>query len=180
MRAAVVYESMYGNTRHIAEAIRDGLEYAGLATDLYPVAEVPPLDGVDLLVVGGPTHTWSMSRASTRHAAVEAAGKASSGLHLEPKAEAAGLREWLATTALDVPVAAGFDTRLSAPSFLTGRASRGIARRLRRQGARLVLPSASFFVDRHNTLVVGGETTRARAWGEALAARIVPAASVAE
>jgi len=74
MRAVVVYESMYGNTHLIADAIGAGLRSAFDVT-VVPVAEAGPavLAGADLVVVGGPTHIHGMSRASTRKAAVEAA-----------------------------------------------------------------------------------------------------------
>ena len=43
MRALVVYESMYGNTRHVAEAIAEGLGGEGVAT-LVPIAEASDLE----------------------------------------------------------------------------------------------------------------------------------------
>jgi hypothetical protein len=167
---------MYGNTRQVAEAIRDGLQDAGATTALYRVADAPSLDDVDLLVVGGPTHAWSLSRGSTRRAAVEAAAKPASGLQVEPQAAGMGLREWLTAGVSHVPVAAGFDTRFRAPWVLTGRASRAIIRRLRRQGVRPVRSGASFFVRRDNTLV-DGETARARAWGAELTTHVVSSGS---
>ena len=53
MRVVVVYESMYGNTHLVAQAIGDGLgESAQVA--VVPVAEAAATlaDGADLLVVG--------------------------------------------------------------------------------------------------------------------------------
>jgi hypothetical protein len=87
MRAVVVYESMYGNTHLIADAIGAGL---GTVFDVrvVPVSEASAavLDGADLVVVGGPTHAHGMSRAGTRKAAVEAADKPASPLKVEPDA----------------------------------------------------------------------------------------------
>ena len=168
MRAVVVYESMYGNTRQIAEAVSAGLQTAGAEVALHRVADRPALDDVDLLVVGGPTHAWSLSRDSTRRAAAQAVTKPGSGLHLEPEAAGSGLREWLAASTVNVPVAVGFDTRIRAPWLVTGRASRAIARRLRERQVPRVLPARSFFVRRDNTMV-DGETARAHAWGAELA-----------
>ena len=69
MRAIVVYESMFGHTRAVAEAIGTGLEAAG-ASEVRVLnvgqADPPSLVGADLVVVGGPTHAWGMSRPSTR------------------------------------------------------------------------------------------------------------------
>jgi flavodoxin len=72
----VVYESMYGNTHLVADAIGAGLE---TTFDVWVVAvsQADPavLDGAALVVVGGPTHVHEMSRASTRKAAGEAADR---------------------------------------------------------------------------------------------------------
>jgi len=79
MRAVVVYESMYGNTHQVAEAIGAGLR-SSFEVSVVPVSEAGPavLADADLLVVGGPTHVHGMSRTSTRKAAVEAADKPAS------------------------------------------------------------------------------------------------------
>ncbi|UVJ41273.1 flavodoxin domain-containing protein [Arthrobacter sp. CJ23] len=62
MHAVVVYESMYGNTRQVAEAIAQGLGASGTAKAV-SVAEVAEDDVAqcDLLVVGGPTHVHGTS-----------------------------------------------------------------------------------------------------------------------
>ena len=168
MRALVVYESMYGNTRMIAEAIGAGL---GETCDVkvVRVGDVSPelLDGVDLLVVGGPTHVLSMSRQNTRRSAEQAAQKPDSKLHLEPDATGSGLREWLAALDRQTGRAAAFDTRMPGPAIMTGRASKAIARRLRRVGYQLAVAPESFQVSRTNELLTG-EADRARAWGEQL------------
>ena len=69
MSAIVVYESVYGNTRAVAEAIAEGLGDALLT----PVHEAPgQVGGYELLVVGGPTHMHGMATRSSRQAAVDA------------------------------------------------------------------------------------------------------------
>jgi hypothetical protein len=169
MNAVVVYESMYGNTHHIASAIAEGLE-ADFDVIVVPVerAERDVLEPADLLIVGGPTHAHGMSRSSTRQAAVDAANKPSSDLTVEPDAEGPGLREWFDRVGrIDAPAAA-FDTRVDAPSVLTGRASKGIARKLRHAGATLVVEPESFLVSKDNHLE-SDEAQRARVWGVQLA-----------
>jgi menaquinone-dependent protoporphyrinogen IX oxidase len=76
MRAVVVYESMFGNTRKVAEAIGAGLRSFG-NVEVAPVGAVTPklLADVDLPVVGGPTHAWDLSRPPTRQSAVATAHK---------------------------------------------------------------------------------------------------------
>ena len=63
MRAVIVYESMYGNTRAVAETV--AAELGGSAVSVAD-ASADDLAGADLLVVGAPTHAWNMSRPSTR------------------------------------------------------------------------------------------------------------------
>lgn len=166
MDALVVYESMYGNTRAVAEAVAEGLGGAAVL----PVHEAGEHQGtLDLLVVGGPTHAHSLSSRRSRHVAVDAAPKDGSS-HLEPDAAAEpGLRSWLADLS---PVfahhAAAFDTRGNGPRALTGAASRGIARRLRRHGIDVVSVE-SFVVEGSEGPLLTGEIERARVWGAELA-----------
>jgi hypothetical protein len=174
MRAVVIYESMYGNTHLVADAIGAGL---GTVFDVrvVPVSQASPaaLDDADLVVVGGPTHAHGMSRAATRKAAVEAAGKPVSPLKLEPDAQGPGLREWFSSLGRYPVKAAAFDTRIHAPAALTGRASKGVARLLRAHGFELVAEPESFLVTKQDRLEPH-ETTRAREWGVKLAASAAP------
>jgi hypothetical protein len=168
MRAVVVYESMFGNTHRIADAIGEGLRPA------YEVVVLPVGDataeviaGVDLLVVGGPTHAHGMSHGTTRASAKEMAAK--QGLDLDPDAEGQGLRDWFhGVGRLDVARAAAFDTRAHGPAMFTGRASRGITRALERHGASVVADPESFTITGDNHLELG-EFERATAWGAMLA-----------
>jgi Flavodoxin domain len=166
MRALVVYESMYGNTRAIATAIAAGLDATHWVT-LVPVTRATPelVTAADLIVVGGPTHQHGMSTAATRHTATEAARKPGSGLAMDPDSDGQGVRSWLAGLGARDKLAASFDTRLTGFPVLTGRASQGIARLLTGHGYRLLLPPESFLVDKRNMLVEG-ETARACSWGE--------------
>src|SRR5215213_5589941 len=169
MSVLVVYESMYGNTHTIAERIGDGLRQSGAAVSVLPVgaADGALVAAADLLVVGGPTHVHGVSRSTTRRNAVETA-KNDSSLAVDPDAEGPGLRDWLPTLRPGEcrTAAAAFDTRVAGPAPLTGRASKGIARRLRQQGYRLVVAPESFLVDKHNRLL-DDEADRAHRWGAA-------------
>ncbi|HYL50346.1 MAG TPA: flavodoxin domain-containing protein [Acidimicrobiia bacterium] len=177
MNTVVIYESMYGNTHLIAEAIAGGLRDANADVTVVPVSDAREemLDAADLVVVGGPTHAHGMSRAGTRDAAVKARDR-DPDLVLDPDAEGEGLREWFASVGRVPARAAAFDTRFDMPAALTGRASRGIARRLRAHGSGMIADPESFFVTRQNHLEPE-EATRARDWGKHLAAAMtdVPA-----
>jgi len=161
MIAMVVYETLFGNTRRIAEAVADGMRPQCDVT-VEPVAACAPesLAAADLLVVGGPTHTHGMSRPGTRKLAGVAPEIAS----------APGAREFLTTLAPgNGKYAAAFDTRLNGLRPFTGAASRPIERRLRSAGYTLLHPSASFVVTSAKGPLLDGEIERATAWGEHLA-----------
>ena len=172
MKALVVYESMYGNTHQLAEAIAEGLRTGG-PTEVVPVdqADASHLDGVDLVVVGGPTHAHSMSRESTRKAAVTAAQAPDSTLDLDPDAEGPGVRDWLSTVDGLPSSAAAFDTRFDGPAAFTGRASKAIARKLGHLGCTLVVPPQSFLVTKE-TRLEPDELEHARSWGAEVAANV--------
>jgi hypothetical protein len=172
MKALVVYESLFGNTASIAGAVAAGLRVHGIEAEASPVTEVPAADtaGIDLLIVGGPTHAHGMSRASTR----KAGANDKRNTFAEPTVSP-GLREWLG----DLPdgarrPAAAFDTRFDKSPLLTGSAAKGIARRLEQQGFTLVTAPESFFVTDENRLE-DGQTDHATAWGAALADRVTQA-----
>jgi flavodoxin len=161
MSALVVYESIYGNTRAIARAIVEGLGDA----EAVAVHEAANQGGsADLLVVGGPTHVHGLTTARSRQMAVEAV-REDGDAHIEPGAtEEPGLRAWLRDLPhRDGARAASFDTRLDKSPWLTGIASRGIAKRLRARGYE-VIGTESFLVEDSEGPLEDGELDRARAW----------------
>jgi hypothetical protein len=168
MHILVVYESSYGNTHLIADAIGEGLGAHEVV--IVPVGKATREDVqyADLVVVGGPTHAHGMSRQQTRQAAVDAAHAPGSQLALDPDAEGEGLREWFATLGSVGVKAAAFDTRVAAPALITGRASHGISRQFRRHGFHEIAESMSFIVTKENHLA-DGQRDAARQWGELLA-----------
>ncbi len=121
--------------------------------------------------MGGPTHVHGLTRDSTRKAAVEAAEKPGSGLELDPDAEGVGLRDWFdGLDRLDTQAAA-FDTRMEGPPAFTGRASKGIGKRLEKHGCTLVVEPESFLVTKENHLE-DDEELHAVSWGGRLAAQL--------
>jgi hypothetical protein len=165
MKALVVYESMYGNTAAIGEAIAAALRERGVEVEAGPVTRIAPDDAVraDMLVLGGPTHAHGMSRSSSRRQALEDA----KNTYPEPTAEP-GLREWIdGLGAGGGRPAAAFDTRIDKPVALTGSAAKGIAKRLRRHGYRLAARPECFLVSMDNRLVEG-ETDHAARWARTL------------
>jgi hypothetical protein len=161
MKALVIYESMFGNTEAVARAVADGLS-GRFDVTVADVRSAPPVQGNDLIVVGGPTHAFGMSRPTSRRDAVRQ-GAASDAT--------TGIREWLSTVAhlAGVPAAA-FDTRVDKP--LVGSAARKAHRALRRLGCRMVVPAESFFVTGTPGPLTEGEQQRARRWGQFVAASV--------
>lgn len=151
MRSLVVYDSKFGNTKKLADAIGAKLQEQGSVLVLSVESATPQEVGAaDLLVIGGPTQAHGMS---------------------------APMRKFMSTfsrTTVGGAVAAAFDTRLSGPGILTGSAARAIAGKLRAAGVRLVAEPASFLVKGSDPLLVPGELERAEAWAAGLPA-LVPA-----
>ena len=192
-RVAVVYESMLGATREVAEAIAAGLTAArpALDVDVGPVGLADAEHGADLLVVGAPTHDRGLPRRVTRTQIAREAHREGFERSLEPGSHGPGVREWLSRLEAQHGRAAAFDTRLdvwrgsrrrvgappaSMPSPLSGGAAREIARRLRRAGYSLVASPQGFSVyegvDR--CPLREGERERAVAWGRSLAGQFAP------
>ncbi len=174
MKALVVYESMFGNTHHVASAIGRGLAQCG-DVRVGPIADVDPADvaDVDLLVVGGPTHVRGLSRESTRAAAVTQADE-DNAIDLDEDAPGPGLRAWLdqVPTASDSSCAA-FDTRVDKPVLLVGSAARGIGKRLKRLKFTPISDPQSFFVEGNAGPLRDGEEERAQRWAARLANDLV-------
>ena len=100
MRAMVVFESMFGDTKAVADAVACGLA-AEMRVRILEVGEAPLVvdDAVDVLVVGGPTHAFGLSRPGTRDGAAKQVGGAVISDRL-------GLREWLGAITI-APLLAG-------------------------------------------------------------------------
>ena len=165
MKALVMFESMFGNSERVARAVADGLGEHGAVTvqDVTAVGPAGIAPDVDLLVVGGPTHAFSMSRAGTREDAI----RQGAGQGLPER----GLREWLEDLPADLHLlpCATFDTRVSRVRHLPGSAARSAARGLRRRHGILLAAPESFYVDDVSGPLGWDELGRARDWGRRLA-----------
>jgi hypothetical protein len=145
VKVTVVYESMFGNTRKVAQAISDGVREAHPDAYVECVAvgraSAELIMSTDLLIVGGPTHLrrmttdFSRKRQISREKKAEAKGEPPR--ELEPDAEGPGLREWfhLMRPITGCRHAAAFATCLG--SALAGSAGHEIARKLRGHGYEL-------------------------------------------
>ena len=141
MNAMVIYDTKFGNTERLAKAIGRALEEA-FTVGVQSVAGRPELSpGLELLVIGGPTHAHGMSMAMRTF-----------------------LWELPEDILRDVPALA-FDTRFRLPAIFSGTAASRIAKALKRKGAKLLLRPESFFVSTsEGNPLEPGEEERATAW----------------
>jgi flavodoxin len=149
MKSLVVYGSRHGNTRKVAETIAGALRKHG-AVQLVPAekALATRLEDTDLVVVGGPTEAHGIT---------------------EPVAR---FLEGVAEASLAGKCAAGFDTRLRWPRWLSGSAGAQIVERLAWRGAHVIAPEESFLVSGKLPVLEPGELERAAAWAASLVAKV--------
>lgn len=165
MKIVIVYESMFGNTRQVAEAIADGVRDAALVSVVNVNDITPPvLANADVVVVGAPTHAHSLSRPQTRAEAAKWAADPKRDIALEPNADGTGVREWLASKPLAPAFFAAFDTRTDIARILSGAASTKIDRKLHGLGSKRLVDAESFLVNSANHLDAD-ERRRAEDWG---------------
>ena len=161
MHALVVFESLWGNTEQLAREVAAGIGVD--SCEIVDAASAPTqlAPDVDLLVVGGPTHAFSMSTVSTRESA-----RTQGAEHVPAR----GIREWIEAqppVGRPVPVAT-FDTRVTVPR-LPGSAAKKAMKRLVALGFQPAAKPVSFGVHGYSGPITDGEEDRARRWGAQLA-----------
>lgn len=149
MNTLVVYDSQFGNTERIAQAIAGALRAVGQAQAIRvdPAHLAEPRD-VDLLILGSPTQGWRPTQAMQSF-----------------------LARLTASSALDGLAVAAFDTRFHKPGWLTGSAAKRMVGALRKAGLTPLLPPESFFVTSTQGPLEDGEIERAARWAVALRER---------
>lgn len=167
MRAVVVYESMFGDNRQVAQAIAAGLAERDVTAEAVEVGAAPStvLADVDLLIVGAPNHAWSLPRPATRQ---DAATKTDDPL----VSQGIGVREWLESATLPAGLrTAAYDTRGSHPKAVVkfDHASTTIEKALSKLGGTRAAPAEHFLVADMKGPLEPGELDRAQAWGRTLA-----------
>jgi len=153
MKTSIVYFSKFGNTKRIAEAIAETMRQAGdvRVLSLGQLA-ASDLEGVDLVVMGSPTHAFSLP------------------------VEVRAILEALPRGILAGKSVAGFDTTVKPWPLRLMRASPKLLRQLLRLGGKPAAQSETFFVQTRNPqksgqidLLLEDELDRARQWaGEIL------------
>jgi hypothetical protein len=169
MRALVVYESLFGSARELAEAVGAGLgsslDVRLVRADNIGAADAGP---ADVLVAGGPTHARPVSTQASRHDSTVWGKDTAKDLRADQPEPRSGLLDWFDELDEVPALFAAFDTRIDIPRLLTGAASVRIGRELRRRGSTPVVPPESFLVTRFAGLKLG-EAERGRRWGDLVA-----------
>jgi flavodoxin len=157
MKVLVLYDSVFGNTEKIAQAIGNAL---GSPPDVETrrVGDVQPeqLVGMKLLIVGSPTRKFRPTPAIT------------------------GLLKRIPRHGLQGTRVAAFDTRISMDDVdssllhtlvkLFGYAAEAIAGRLKKKGGTLAMPPEGFIVKGTEGPLKEGELERAAAWARQIIA----------
>ncbi len=157
MKAFVIYDSAFGNTAQVAQAIGDALGSQDEVA-VRQVSNVQPeqLTDVDLLIVGSPTQGFRPT---------------------EP------ITDFLKRTAaqgLQGTKVAAFDTRISTSDIKSpifrfivnagGYAAKPIAKRLTQGGGELLMPAEGFYVEGKEGPLKEGELERAVGWAKQIVA----------
>jgi flavodoxin len=151
MKVLIIYDSVYGNTEQIAQAIATALG-SHQDVEILRVSDVKPeqLTGLNLLIVGSPTQRFRPTTAIDR------------------------LLEKIPVNGLKGVKVAAFDTRLSLSDIESsverffvksgGYAAKPIAGRLKKSGGSLIVPPEGFIVQGMNGPLKEGELERAADW----------------
>jgi flavodoxin len=154
MKALVIYDSVFGNTGKIAQAIGSALG-SQEDVEIVRVSDVKPeqLTGLTLLIVGSPTRQFRPTGATTSI----------------PKNGLEGVK------------VAAFDTRFTVSEIekvrilaffvrIFGYAAKPIADRLEKKGGELVIPPEGFYVGDTEGPLLEGELERAADWAKQIIA----------
>jgi flavodoxin len=142
MKALVVYFSQFGNTQKVAEGIAEGLA-SGASVRTIDVHQfgIAQLDGIELLVMGSPTHKMNL-----------------------PEVVRPVLAQ-LPRRSLEGRWVAAFDTSYRMSRWLAPfTAARKLARQLRKLGGRQAAGPETFHVQGKAGPLYDGELVRAGAW----------------
>ena len=145
MRTLVVYDSLYGNTKTVAQTIGDAIP-GEVEVQHVGDTNASGLEAYDLLVVGAPTHG------------------------ARPSPDMGKFVDQIQAQALEGVNVAGFDTRMTNRLItLFGTAAPKIAKALEKKGGTLVGPPGGFYVTGGEGPLKEGEVERAAAWAKRLA-----------
>lgn len=154
MNALIVYDSYFGNTEQVAQAVGAALTEAGHPADVRRVGDVQPSACAehDLLVVGSPTRAFSPSDGTKKF------------LRHIPNHALRGVQ----VAAFDTRIAVDeTDSRILPPLVkLFGYAASPIAKQLQQKDGELPISPEGFIVDGTEGPLKPGELERAGKWAK--------------
>jgi flavodoxin len=145
MKALVIFDTNYGNTKLVADIIAGELGEGARSVSTKDLME-PDLVGIDVLVVGSPIIGWRPS---------DRMGKFLRSLG---RGRLKGLK------------AAAFDTRVK--MFISGDAAKKISRALNNVGAEIIVRPQAFYVRGKAGPLLDGEIERAKDWARSIRTKI--------
>lgn len=157
MKTIIIFDSLHGNTKSIAEAVAQGIDDEIRVINVKDV-DLAELKGLDLLIVGSPTHGGRPSKATQ-----------------------AFLKSLPERSLKNIHVAA-FDTEISmeGQSFflrmiigILGYAGKHILKSLEQKGGIAVADPEGFIVEDKEGPLRHGELERATRWAEGITQRII-------
>lgn len=135
MNTLVIFDSNYGNTQKVAEAIAGELNAkTSNVSNLIPA----DLTGIELLLVGSPIIGW------------------------RPTDKMGKFLDGLAKDSLKGIKAGAFDTRMNV--WYSGNACNKITKKLKNAGAEIIVESKGFYVKGKEGPLVEGELEKAKEW----------------
>lgn len=146
MHVLITYDSYFKNTKAIAKAMAETLKDRGVKVRLDKIYQVDfeDLSGIDLFVIGAPTHNQNMPR------------PVKSVLKRLPKGALKGMKTL------------SYDTRYKMNVRKSGSAARRIDKLLGKFGGQAISPPESFFVQERRGPLYPGELERAQQWAVSL------------
>ena len=167
MKALMIIESWFGNTRTVGEEIAQILRDRGTEVRVVNVQDAPSRvpAGTELRILGAPTHSRGLPTAATREKAASAAQSAGQSA----EAASTGMREWLGSATIESQQkVVVFDT-VTAKNWIAGSAAKAAAKVLRSRLPQSSVDVRSFVVRGTQGPLAPGEIDAARRWGEELA-----------
>lgn len=146
MRALVIYDSNFGNTKQIADTIAVQFGNNAVSKSVNDIKQ-SDLDGINLLIVGSPINAW------------------------RPTKKISDFLNDLSSHKLNGIQAAAFDTRVKL--FISGNAAKKIEKALRNSGANLIVPAVGFYVKGNEGPLLEGEIKKAEEWAQLIKSKII-------
>jgi len=145
MKALIIYDSNFGNTKKIADALKDAFDGNAMSKSVNDFKS-EDLNDTKLLIVGSPINAWRPTKNITK------------------------FLTQLDATRMKGIKAAAFDTRVR--SLISGNAAKKIAKQLQNSGGEIIAETIGFFVNGNEGPLAEGELERAKEWAKKIQSKL--------